>query len=57
MKKYKTVLIDLDDTLFDFGQDQKVAFKEAMRQIGQDCTEEMYEIGRASCRERVCLYV
>lgn len=43
MKKYKTVLIDLDDTLFDFGQDQKVAFKEAMRQIGQDCTEEMYE--------------
>lgn len=43
MKKYKTILLDLDDTLFDFNQDQRIAFKEAMYRIGQDCTEEMYE--------------
>ena len=43
MKKYKTLLFDIDDTLFDFGTDQKIAFKNAMKEIGHICTDKMYE--------------
>ena len=43
MAKYKTILFDIDDTLFDFGKDQEIAFKEAMSIIGQQCTEKKYE--------------
>jgi len=31
MSKYKTILFDIDDTLFDFSKDQKIAFKEAIK--------------------------
>lgn len=43
MSKYKTILFDIDDTLFDFDKDQKIAFKEAIKAIGYNCTEKMYE--------------
>ena len=42
MKKYKTLLFDIDDTLFDFSIDQEIAFKKAMHNIGYECTDEMY---------------
>ena len=42
MSGYKTILFDIDDTLFDFDIDQKIAFMEAMNVIGYKCTEEMY---------------
>lgn len=42
MTGYKTILFDIDDTLFDFDIDQKIAFIEAMNVIGYKCTEEMY---------------
>ncbi len=42
-KKYKTILFDIDDTLIDFKVDQKIAFMKAMNEIGEKCTEEMYE--------------
>ena len=44
MKKYKTLLFDIDDTLFDFSIDQKIAFKKAMHNIGYECTDEMYKV-------------
>ena len=43
MKKYETILFDIDDTLLDFNKDQKIAFKEAMNHIGYKCTDKMYE--------------
>lgn len=43
MAKYKTILFDVDNTLFDFDKDQEIAFKEAMNIIGHPCTEKMYE--------------
>lgn len=43
MVKYKTILFDVDNTLFDFNKDQETAFKEAMDKIGYPYTEEMYE--------------
>lgn len=43
VKEYKTILFDIDDTLFDFNKDQKIAFKEAIKEIGYTCTEKMYE--------------
>jgi len=43
MKKYKTILFDIDDTLFDFDADQEIAFKNAMKEIGHICTDKMYE--------------
>ena len=42
MAGYKKILFDIDDTLFDFDIDQKIAFMEAMNVIGYKCTEEMY---------------
>lgn len=41
--KYKTILFDIDDTLLDFKKDQKFAFYNAMKSIGINCTEELYE--------------
>ncbi len=43
VKEYKTILFDIDDTLFDFNKDQKKAFKEAIKEIGYICTDKMYE--------------
>lgn len=42
LKKYKTILFDIDDTLFDFDKDQKIAFKNAISIIGYNCTDKMY---------------
>lgn len=43
MKKYNTILFDIDDTLFDFGKDQEIAFKKAMKELGHICSHEMYQ--------------
>lgn len=43
MTKYKTILFDIDDTLFDFSKDQEVAFKDAIKNIGYNCTDKMYQ--------------
>lgn len=43
MPNYNTILFDIDDTLFDFEIDQRKAFKEAMRKIGYESNDEMYE--------------
>ncbi len=43
MVKYKTLLFDVDNTLFDFDKDQETAFREAMDRIEHPCTEEMYK--------------
>lgn len=43
MKKYKTILFDIDDTIIDFNIDQKKAFEEAFQAIGYHCDEEMYK--------------
>ncbi len=43
MKKYKTILFDIDDTIIDFNIDQKKAFEEAFHSIGYHCDEEMYK--------------
>lgn len=43
MKKYNTILFDIDDTIIDFDKDQRIAFYNAMKQIGYECDDEMYE--------------
>ena len=42
MKKYKVILFDVDNTLFDFDKDQYVAYFNAMKECGINCTEDMY---------------
>lgn len=40
---FKTILLDLDDTILDFGAAERVAIAKAFRQIGLDPTEQLLE--------------
>ncbi|MBQ7669477.1 MAG: YjjG family noncanonical pyrimidine nucleotidase [Clostridia bacterium] len=42
MKKYKYILFDADNTLFDFDMCEKEAFKNALNFSGIECTDEIY---------------
>lgn len=44
MKKYKTLIIDADDTLFDFKASEKMALKITLDAYGVTCDEETYEL-------------
>ena len=42
MKKYKYILFDADNTLFDFDRCEREAFGEAVGMAGLECTDEVY---------------
>lgn len=44
MKKYKTLIFDADDTLFDFKASEKMALKITLETYGVTCDEETYEL-------------
>ena len=41
--KFKSILLDLDDTILDFGAAEHVAISKAFREIGLDPTEELLQ--------------
>lgn len=43
MKKYETIIFDLDDTLIDNNQSVKYAFNRLIQQLGIEFTEELFE--------------
>ncbi len=43
MKKYKYILLDADDTLFDFKRSEKAAFLETCGEVGLDPDDAVYE--------------
>ena len=51
--KYPYLLLDADNTLFDFDAGNRHAFHEVCARYDIPDTEESFQIGRASCRERV----
>lgn len=46
MNKYKTLIIDADDTLFDFKASEKMALQITLEGYGVTCDEETYELYR-----------
>ena len=40
--EYDTILLDADDTLFDFGKSERQALTSALAQFGYTCSEEIY---------------
>ncbi len=46
MRKYKTLIFDADDTLFDFVASEKMALKMTLEHYGVQCTEETYQLYR-----------
>lgn len=46
MKKYKTLILDADDTLFDFKESEKMALKITLEGYGVSCDEETYQLYR-----------
>ncbi len=41
---FKTILLDLDDTILDFGAAERVAIAKAFRQVGLEPTEQLIEL-------------
>lgn len=44
MRRYKTLLLDADDTIFDFGAAERIAFYAVMEEAGLPANEEMYAV-------------